>query len=101
MEQNKIYLQEACTIEDVAFSTHIPKHHLSHILNVELDKSFHYFINEYRIRYAKKLLLDKDKQHFTIEAVGQECGFGSKASFNRAFKKHTNTTPSEYRQAYI
>jgi len=100
MEQSKIYLQETCTIDDVALSTHIPKHHLSHILNVQLDKSFHDFVNEYRIQYALTLLEDKKKRHLTIEAVAQKCGFACKASFNRAFKKHTNITPSEYRQIH-
>lgn len=98
MEHNKLYLSANCTIEELADSSNIPRHHLSHILNTRLQKGFTDFINEYRIRHACLLLLDDTKQHFTIEALGHECGFGSKASFNRAFKKHTGCTPSEYKQ---
>lgn len=98
IEQDKIYLSANCTIEEVADSCNIPRHHLSHILNTTLEKSFTDFINEYRIRHACLLLTDDSRQHFTIEALGQECGFGSKASFNRAFKKYAGCTPSEYRQ---
>lgn len=98
MENQQPYLSEDCSIDDVADLCNIPRHHLSHLLNTQLDKSFADFINEYRIRFACQLLKDPGKQHLTIEALGQECGFGSKASFNRAFKKHTGYTPSSFRQ---
>ncbi|HEX2922265.1 MAG TPA: AraC family transcriptional regulator [Bacteroidales bacterium] len=98
IEQNRIYLSPDCTIEEVAENCNIPRHHLSHILNSNLQKSFSDFINEYRIKHACELLKDGRMAHLTIEALGQECGFGSKASFNRAFKKHTGSTPSEYKQ---
>jgi len=33
-----------------------------------------------------------------LEAISKQCGFGSKNSFNRAFKKFTGKTPKEYQQ---
>jgi AraC-like DNA-binding protein len=99
MDRNKLYLSENCTIEDVAETTHIPKHHLSHILNSHLNKSFSDFINEYRIKYACQLIKDKNQGYLTLEAIGLKCGFGSKTTFNRAFKKHSGLTPSEFKQS--
>lgn len=100
IEQDKIYLKEGCTIDDVAQSTGISRHHLSYVLNTRLHKTFHDFINDYRIRYAKILLADTSRECFTIEAIGLDCGFGCKETFNRAFKKHTGITPSKYRQEH-
>jgi AraC-like DNA-binding protein len=99
MDRNKLYLSENCTIDDVAEAVQIAKHHLSYILNSHLNKSFSDFINEYRIKYACQLIKDKNQGHLTLEAIGLKCGFGSKTTFNRAFKKHSGLTPSEYKRS--
>jgi AraC-like DNA-binding protein len=101
IKTDKVYLSVDCNIEDLADRCHIPKHHLSHILNTHLNKSFTDFINEYRVQHACQLIQNNKMKHLTIEALGTECGFGSKPSFNRAFKKHTGYTPSEYKQLHI
>ncbi len=98
MKTKKPFLNEDCTIQTVAEETKIPLHHLSNILNQRLNKSFPDFMNEFRVEEAKKLLLNGISEKMTLEAIGYECGFGSKTSFNKAFKKHTNRTPSEYRR---
>lgn len=98
MEENKPYLLEDCTIMNVSEQTGISVHHLSNILNQRFDKNFSEFINEYRVNEAKAILDSPQSVKMTLEAIGYECGFGSKASFNKAFKKHTNLTPSQYRQ---
>jgi AraC-like DNA-binding protein len=99
MDFEKIYLKPGCTIQDLAEQAKIPQHHLSHILNNRLNKNFFDFINEYRVEAAKRLLIDKNSGQLTIEAIGFECGFGAKSSFNKAFKKLTNQTPSEFRRS--
>jgi AraC-like DNA-binding protein len=35
----------------------------------------------------------------TLLAIALDCGFNSKAAFNRAFKKMTGHTPSEYKRS--
>ena len=98
MEKDRLFLQKGCTIQQIATNTSIPLHHLSHILNSRLNKNFFDFINEYRVEEAKRMLCNKSYNQLTIEAIGFECGFGAKTSFNKAFKKATNQTPSEFRQ---
>jgi len=100
MESNKPYLHESCNIQAVSEQTGISVHHLSNILNQRVGTNFSDFINEYRVIEAKKLLSIHSPKITTLEAIGYECGFGSKSSFNKSFKKHTNFTPSEYRIAY-
>jgi AraC-like DNA-binding protein len=99
MEMNKPYLKENCSIQSVSEQTGISVHHLSNILNNRVGRNFSDFVNEYRINEAKTLLATVHPKSITLEAIGYECGFGSKSSFNKAFKKHTNFTPSEYRIA--
>lgn len=98
IENSKPYLKEDCSIQSVSEDTKIPVHHLSNILNKHFQKNFPEFINEYRILEAKKLLSTSHSKKMTLESIGYECGFGSKSSFNKAFKKHTNLTPSKFRQ---
>ncbi|HET7732563.1 MAG TPA: helix-turn-helix domain-containing protein [Paludibacter sp.] len=97
MQDKKPYLQEDCNIQTVAEQTSISVHHLSNILNQRFDKNFPDFINEYRINEAMRILNSDQSSKMTLEAIGYECGFGSKSSFNKAFKKLTNSTPSRYR----
>lgn len=97
MEKEKPYLQEDCNIQIVSEQTGISVHHLSYILNQCFEKNFPDFINEFRIKEAKKLLTTNLHTKITLEAIGYDCGFGSKSCFNKAFRKYTNLTPSEYR----
>ncbi|MCB0580714.1 MAG: helix-turn-helix domain-containing protein, partial [Phaeodactylibacter sp.] len=39
---------------------------------------------------------DENYRHYSILAIGLECGFANKTTFNRTFKKMTGLTPSEY-----
>lgn len=54
------------------------------------------YLLERKLARAKALLQVKSKP---ISEIAYECGFTSPSSFNRAFKKNFNTTPSEFRKA--
>ena len=96
MKTSVIYLSSECTLRELAATSKIPLHHLSKLINSHQHMNFSDFINQYRVQYACHLLNDKTKQNLTLEAIGTECGFGSRSNFNRAFKKHTGQTPTEY-----
>lgn len=57
-------------------------------------KTFVTYLNNFRVVYACRLLSD---DHSTISEVAYDAGFNSVSQFNRAFKKHTGRTPTEYR----
>ncbi len=98
MTEKKPYLNEKLTISDLANMLNISRHHLTQIINENLNKNFYNFVNEYRIEEVKKMLLDDKKKHYSILAIAYECGFNSKSTFNTLFKKYTGITPSEYRK---
>jgi AraC-like DNA-binding protein len=99
METEKPYTDGDLTIQKLAERLMIPAQHLSQTINEQLNQSFSEFINTYRVEEAKRRLLDAKKKHYSILAIAEEVGFNSKSSFNAVFKKHTNTTPSEFRKA--
>jgi AraC-like DNA-binding protein len=94
MEQTSAYTNPDITIKDVATLVGTNTHTLSMIINEKYQKNFNDFINLYRVKaFIKKFEEDKTK-NFT--QLSFDVGFNSKATFNRAFKKVTGFTPSEY-----
>jgi AraC-like DNA-binding protein len=98
VEGQKLFLNEKLRIRDVSEKTGIQEYVLSQIINDEAGMSFAEFINQYRIEEAKSKLMDEALAHLTIEAIGSDSGFNTKASFYSAFKKHTGQTPTEFKQ---
>ncbi len=74
----------------------ITPHQLSWFLNKKLRIDFRNYINRLRVEEAKELLIED--QGGNILAIGFHVGFGSKTSFNVAFKEFTGKTPTEYRE---
>lgn len=90
------YLNPQLTIADLANELGMNVSDLSVLINRDLSKNFHTFINEYRVQKAKELLVDSSKD-YTIQEVLYKVGFNSKSSFNVSFKQFTNLTPTQYR----
>lgn len=61
-------------------------------------KGFIFFVNEMRIGYACKLLIEN---HLSISQICFECGFNNISNFNRMFKRQTGYAPGEYQQQFI
>lgn len=99
MEKEKPFTEGDLTIQKLAEKLSIPAPHLSQTINERLGKSFPDFINSYRVEEAKKNLLDPAFKHLSVLGIAEEVGFSSKSSFNAVFKKHTDMTPSEFRNA--
>ena len=96
MQREKPYLNPELKISNLAIALKMPSHHLSQILNEHLGTGFYEFVNTYRVRAAQEMLRNDRFAHYSIVAVGMDCGFANKTSFNRVFKKMTSQTPSEY-----
>lgn len=58
-------------------------------------KTFTTYLNEIRVGYACKLLLENE---VNITAIGYECGFNNLSNFNRQFKAITKLSPTNYIQ---
>ena len=98
MLEQEPYLDPALSVSSLSTQVHLPPQELSLLINHNLKQHFFDFVNGYRIRKAMQLLVDPEKKSFTVSEIMYEVGFNSKSSFNTAFKKYTNKTPTEHRR---
>jgi AraC-like DNA-binding protein len=98
MKSRKPYLNPALTISELSEQVAVPPRYLSQVINESLNQNFFDFVNQYRIDEAKRLLKDPRDPGQTVLEVLYEVGFNSKSAFNTAFKRHTGTTPSEFKK---
>ena len=101
LEQEKPYTDPDLQLKNLADHLGIPSYQLSQIINTELQQNFYELINSLRIAEAKQRLVDPANQHITIVAIAYDVGFNSKSTFNTAFKKHTQMTPSQFKKSQI
>jgi AraC-like DNA-binding protein len=97
MVKENLYLHETLTLRMLAQRMEVEPNLLSHILNKVIGKSFHDYVNEFRIQEVIRKMDDPAFRHLKIVEVAYECGFNSKATFNRVFKKLTGKSPSDFR----
>jgi AraC-like DNA-binding protein len=98
MEVNLYFINNLSSLSGLAKQINKPSHHVSQVINERLNKNFFELLASYRIEYAEKLIKEDINCRLTIEELAEMVGYNSKSSFNTAFKKHTSTTPSEYRK---
>jgi len=60
-------------------------------------KTFIEYVNELRIGFACKMLIEGK---YSITFICYECGFNNVSNFNRQFKKITNFSPKQYLKKY-
>ncbi len=69
---------------------------VSKVINQGYHQNFNDFINQYRVEAVKDLLEQGVYKTHTIFGIAVDCGFNSKTTFNRSFKKSTGLSPKNY-----
>ncbi|MEC0092682.1 AraC family transcriptional regulator [Paenibacillus macquariensis] len=83
------------TLNNAAYSLNMSISSLCRFFRDKMGISFAEYLHSVRISHAKELLTGT--KH-TVLHISEACGFMSMASFYRAFRKATGTTPTEYRE---
>lgn len=96
MHKEKLYKHPDLKIADLAAAINISAHTLSYLFNQYLERNYYDYINDYRIAEFKRLVNANNYSQYTLGALAELCGFSSRASFFRYFKKVTGITPNEY-----
>jgi AraC-like DNA-binding protein len=95
-EQKQLYLNPELTLLDVSQAVGLSINVISQTVNTGTGQSFNDFINQYRVLAIKAKFEKGDHLTHTLLAIAFDCGFNSKNTFNRAFKKSTGFSPKEY-----
>ena len=96
MDNNKNYLNIDFTENTLAKDLNVNRSYLSQVINELYNKNFTTFLNEYRIKEARKIMSAPQNLKYTIEYIAELVGYKSKTTFNNSFKKHVGVTPSFY-----
>ena len=96
MEEKQPYLDPDITISRLSELLNVKVEFLSEVLNSRLSQNFFDFINKYRVEEFKIQSILKANSHLSIMGIANNCGFKSKASFYRAFRKFEGMSPSAY-----
>lgn len=100
-DKEKPYLQQDLNVHNLAERLNMRPNILSEEIKLHSGKNFSQFVNDYRVEEVKKRLQEGAADEFTLLAVAFDCGFNSKASFNRVFKDKTGQTPREYQKSLV
>lgn len=85
------------TLDDLSFQFGIPKRSLLNYFQNVLKKDFRTFKTEYRIDYAKEMLLENED--LNVADIAEIVGFKDKSNFHRQFKKQVGCTPCQWRNS--
>jgi len=66
------------------------------MVNRGFAMNFNDFINYQRVQAVIIQLQDGRHKQQTLMSIAYDCGFNSKATFNRAFKKATGNNPQDW-----
>lgn len=94
----KKYKDPNYSAKDLARELKTNTRYLSAVVNSRFGKNYSCFLNEYRIKDAKHLLVDKRYADKNVEEISSMVGFANRQSFYAAFYKNVGETPNGFRK---
>lgn len=98
IKEKQLYKQLDFNLQQLSDELNSNSSYISQTINHGLGIRFNDYINQFRVEEAKHQLRSAENKHLTIEAISELCGFKSKSTFFRAFKKETGLTPKQFVQ---
>lgn len=93
---DRLYENPELVISDLSnqLGTHTKK--ISQVINQGFSMNFNDYVNHHRILALEQKFKEGEHNLQTILSLAFECGFNSKSTFNRAFKRVTNLSPKDF-----
>ena len=95
-EVEEVYKNANLTLTDLATQLQTNRNIISKVINQEFKMNFNDFVNEKRAEAVIGKLKNGQHNTNTLLSIALDCGFNSKTTFNRAFKKHIGATPKQF-----
>lgn len=96
MEHYKPHTDPKLSLASLAGELNSTATKLSWLINNEYGCNFYDFINRYRVSDFVEKLKNKEHHEHTLLSLAYDVGFNSKTTFNKAFKKTMDHTPTAY-----
>lgn len=97
LRDQDLHLNPNLSIVDLAKPLKVHAKTLSELINVHYQCNFFELINRQRIDFAKQQI--KQNPTKNLLQIAFDSGFNTKSTFNSAFKRYTNLTPSAYKKS--
>lgn len=98
LETKKYFANNLASLSGLAKLINESSHHVSQVINEQMNMNFFEMLAQYRVDEAKKIIVADKNKKLTIEEIAEQVGYNSKSAFNNAFKKLTSQTPSDFRE---
>ena len=95
MADRELYTRPNLKISELAETAGTNRTYVSNAINGIKGISFSDYVNSFRIKRAKELMLSRENS-FTMSVVAEKSGFLSEATFYRQFKAVTGLTPNQW-----
>lgn len=96
MHHQQFYANAGLTLNDVSEALGTSPKYVSQVVNQGFGMNFNDYVNSQRTAAVIERLKAGHQKHKTLLALALECGFNSKSTFNRAFKKECGVSPKDY-----
>ena len=94
--RQELFKNPKLSLRQLAEFTGTTNKRLSTFLNQNLDTNFYDYINRLRVKIFLEEVKAGKLEILSMVGLAEQCGFSSKSSFYRAFKKELGSTPSHY-----
>lgn len=74
--------------------------YISAVISLRFSQNYSCLVNEYRIKDAMYMLIDKRCANMTMEDISNEVGFANRQSFYAAFFRIHQCSPRQYKLAH-
>lgn len=96
MAERQLYLDPHLKVSQLADELGVTTMTMSYLFNKHLDTNYYDYINAFRVKHFCKMVTEGSDSRYTLTAMSEKCGFGSRASFFRSFYKVMGLSPGEY-----
>jgi AraC-like DNA-binding protein len=96
LNEEKPYLSPVFSIHDIVSTLDIPQKNVTDSFNKVIKIPFPKMRNQLRVDHAIEMFRNNSHAKISIEGIAAESGFNNRATFYKAFREVTKTTPIEW-----